>query len=278
MRKDLRSGRIERARRLGEDVGYTKHEVTYRSGGLRISGILLVPRGPGPFPAVVLAHGYIDPEVYRPGQGLVREQVALANAGYVVLHTDYRGHASSDPPEGPFDRETRLGYTEDVITAVMSLKREAYVDPDRVALLGRSMGGGIVYNVLVSRPGLVRAAVVYAAVSSRFTENLDRFTLRNRPEAAEELFAELGTPQESPEIYQGLSARTYFDRITEPVLLHHGTSDGTCPIRWSQASQRLLREAGVDSRLAVYPGERHTFIRQWDESMERTLDFLRERV
>ena len=50
----------------------------------------------GRHPAVVLAHGYIDPAVYVSGQGMRREQDWLARAGYVVLHVDYRNHAG--PP------------------------------------------------------------------------------------------------------------------------------------------------------------------------------------
>lgn len=89
---------------------YTSHTVTYRSGDLTISGKLDVPNGRGPFPALVLAHGYIDPAYYVNGQGLMREQDWLARAGYVVLHTDYRNHAgSSKDPRA--ERRMWLGYT-----------------------------------------------------------------------------------------------------------------------------------------------------------------------
>jgi uncharacterized protein len=66
---------------------YTRYYVTYRSDGLRISGIMNVPDGNGPFPVLVLNHGYIDPADYVNGQGLSREQDFLARAGYVALHT-----------------------------------------------------------------------------------------------------------------------------------------------------------------------------------------------
>ena len=126
---------------------------------------------------MVLNHGYIEPSVYVTGQGLSREQDYLARAGFVVLHTDYRGHAGSDPAT-PLSRETRLGYTRDTINAVQSLKREKAVDPDRVAMLGRSMGGAVTLNALVAKPGLVKAGVVFASVSSRFLDNFDRWTRR----------------------------------------------------------------------------------------------------
>jgi hypothetical protein len=80
-----------------------------------------MPAGEGPFPALVLAHGYIDPDAYVSGQGMPREQDRLARGGYVVLHTDYRNHAGSDKdPDN--DVNLRLAYTEDVIGAALALR------------------------------------------------------------------------------------------------------------------------------------------------------------
>jgi dipeptidyl aminopeptidase/acylaminoacyl peptidase len=277
MREDFTGGRLRRERLQLQNDAYTRHEVTYPSGSVTVSGVLLRPRGKGPFPAVVLNHGYIEPSVYNTGQGLMREQDYLARAGFVVLHTDYRGHAGSDPASAS-SRESRLGYTRDTINAVQSLKQEKYVDPGRVAMLGRSMGGGVTLNALVTKPGLVRAAVVFAPVSSDFVDNFERWTVAERPDAAAATYRRFGTPAREPEFYRGLSARTYFDRITEPVLIHHGTLDESCPVAWSRTTQRLLRRAGVDSRLEVYRGEQHAFGPQWPLSMERTVRFLRRQL
>lgn len=276
MREDFRASRVRVVRVVGETEAYTRSEVTYDSGGVTVSGVLLRPHGRGPFPGIVLNHGYIDPPFYAPGQGLAREQEHLARAGFVVLHTDYRGHAGSDPA-APLDRESRLGYTRDAIHAVLALEREPYVDPDRMALLGRSMGGGVTLNALVVYPDLVEAAVVYASVSSRYLDNLRHFTAPNRPDAMRALFDRFGTPGESPRFYRELSSRTFFDRISDPILMHHGSVDETCPFPWATTTQRLLERAGADSRLEVYRGERHTFGPQWQASIERTVEFLRRR-
>jgi len=277
MRASYDGGRLRVVRRLAVTDAYTRSEVTYRSGRLTISGVLLRPHGRGPFPAVVLAHGHIDPSIYVTGQGLAREQDRLAREGFVVLHTDYRGHADSDPA-GPIDVETRIGYARDTINAVRTLQRQPYVDPGRLALLGRSMGGGVVQDVLVAQPGLVRAAVVYASVSSSFLDNLRRWTLPERPADAKALFDRFGTPQRNPGLYRALSPRTYFDRITEPVLMFHGTSDDSCPVAWSRTTYHLLRQAGVDARLVVYPGEEHAFVPRWEDSIRRTVLFLRREL
>lgn len=256
---------------------YTRQQVTYRSNGTLVSGVLLRPHGRGPFPAVVLNHGYIEPSAYATGQGMAREQDWLARAGFVVLHTDYRGHAAGDPA-GDRERELRLGYARDSINAVLALEKQPYVDADKTAMVGRSMGGGVTLNALVAAPGVVDAAVIYAGVSSSFLDNLRHFTLPNRPEAVQALTDEYGAPRDEPAFYRGLSSRTHFDRITEPVLIHHGAVDATCPPRWSRTTQRLLQRAGVDSTLVEYAGEDHTFYARWQESIVRTVRFLRRQL
>ena len=275
--EDVIGGDLERVRTLGGTAAYTRHEVTYRSGDLRISGQLLVPTGGGPHPAVVLNHGYIDPAVYVNGQGMPREQDYLAREGFVVLHVDYRGHASSDDTDD-LDLELRLGYARDTIAAVKTLRTLDDVDPEKIGMLGRSMGGGVTLNALVADPDIVKAAVVHSSVSSRFVDNFRRWTEPGRPGEATAIEQRFGAIEESPEFWRGLSARTYFDRVEAKVLMVHGALDESCPIGWARGTESALRAAGADAELAVYDSEGHTFAGQWADSMERTVDFLREKL
>jgi dipeptidyl aminopeptidase/acylaminoacyl peptidase len=236
-----------------------------------------LPDGRGPFPVLVLAHGYIDPAVYVTGQGLRREQDWLARAGYAVLHVDYRNHAGSDR-DPRADERLRLGYTVDVLNAVQAVRRSGLrrLDADRVGLLGRSMGGGVVYNALTAVPGLVDAAVVFAPVSSRTEDNFNRW-IRDDPDRdglSQRIIRAHGSPEGNRRFWREVSPRTYFGRITEPVLIHHGTADESCPIRWSRASLRAMRRAGVDARMFTYQGEPHAFVDAWPTSMRRTVRFF----
>ena len=260
---------------LARTDAYTRYAVRFRSGHLRISGVMNVPRGKGPFPVLVLLHGYIDPAVYVTGQGLLREQDYLARHGYVALHVDYRGHAQSDPAPGA-ETSLRLGYTVDAINAVHAVRKSSlpYLDGARVGLLGRSMGGGVAYNVLTTQPGLVDAAVAFAPVSSDTVDNFERWTVAERPEAAGKIVARHGSPADDPEFWRRVSPRTYFDRVTEPLLVHHGTSDSTCPPRWSRTTVGVLQAAGADVRLRWYEGEEHAFGPLWPLSMRRTVAFF----
>lgn len=263
---------------------YTSYDVSYRSReatgsgeeSYTITGVLNVPRGSGSFPAVVLAHGYIDPAVYVRGQGMERERDYLAARDYIAFHVDYRNHAGSDD-DPLFQVRMRLGYSADVINAVKALResRDVPVDDDRIFLFGRSMGGGVVLKALVAEPGLAQAAVVYSSVSSLERENYDQF-IRPDPEDSglrDRLTRRHGTPEENPEFWRENSSRPYFDRITEPVLLVHGRLDTTCPPRWAIATQRALRQVGVESTLEWYDDE-HAFVPQFYASMNRIVRFF----
>jgi dipeptidyl aminopeptidase/acylaminoacyl peptidase len=243
--------------------------------------MLNVPHGRGPHPALVLAHGYIDPAVYVSGQGLMREQDYLARAGFVTLHVDYRGHASSDD-DPQAEVGLRLGYTGDVINAALALRRgPRFVDDDRIGLVGRSMGGGVLYNAVVVRPGLFDAAVAFAPVSSDTADNFDRWIRPDpgRSGLATEILDRYGDPARGadgrrPAFWRDVSPRTFFDRVRTLLMVHHGTSDDSCPIRWTYRTVDALERAGARVRLHVYEGEEHAFVPQWPLSMERTVAFL----
>jgi uncharacterized protein len=263
---------------------YTSYDVSYRSRSTTrrgeesytITGVLNVPTGRGPFPAVVLAHGYIDPAVYERGQGMTRERGYLAARGYVALHVDYRNHAESDD-DPLYQVRMRLGYSADVINAVKALRgsTQVPVDDDRVALFGRSMGGGVILKALVAEPGLVQAAAPWASVSSLEAQNYDQF-IRPDPEDSglrDRLAGRYGTPEQNPRFWLENSSRPYFDRITEPVLMVHGRFDDSCPPPWAAATQRALRKAGVDSRLEWYD-DGHAFGPAFNAAMDRTVRFF----
>ena len=269
--------------RLGREGGstpaYRQYFVTYQGDGLTISGRINIPRGPGPFPAVVLAHGHVPIADYTNGATMLRERDYLARHGYVTLHIDYRNHAqSSDDPR--LDGDLRTGYVKDAINAGLALRQFNSVDPERIGIIGRSMGGGVVYGALVARPDLFRAGVAYSPVSSDTVDNFTKWIRpdRSRSSAVREILARLGTPEAEPAKWATTSPRTYFDRITAPILIHHGTADAECPIQWSRETVAALRAAGKQVTFDVYPGQAHTFTSQWPLSIRRTEAFLDEHL
>src|SRR5690606_7473366 len=138
---------------------------------------------------------------YTNGRGLRREQAYLARRGYVVAHPDYRNHAQPDKdPNSVFNM--RLGYAEDIINGIMAIRAAGlpYVDGEKIGMRGHSMGGGVTLNILVAKPDLVEAAVLFAPVSSDTRDNFNRWT-RTRTETAQKIIASYGSPQDNPEFW-----------------------------------------------------------------------------
>ncbi len=278
MTKDYNGRNLKVRRKLSENSAYTRYQATYKSGDLKICGILIEPKGKGPFPMVVLAHGYIDPKVYVTGQGFRREQDWLPRNGYGVLHVDYRNHACSDDDPNN-DVDMRLGYAEDVINAGLAIRGSdiPWIDNERVAVLGRSMGGGVTYQALAIAPGVFDAAITYASVSSNAADNFNRWQ-RNNYDIGDKILAKYGEPKNNPEVWRQMSSRNYFFRITEPVLSFHGTADDTCEISWARATKRALDKAGVENELVEYKGAGHYFYAPWNDSIKRVGKFLDEHL
>lgn len=259
---------------LADNSLYTRYYITYRSGDLKISGIMNVPKGDGPWPLLVLNHGYIDPAVYTNGRGLKREQDYLASRGYVVVHPDYRNHADSDKDENN-EINFRLGYTEDVINLILAIRQANldFVDSEKVGMLGHSMGGGVTLNTLVISPDLVDVAVLFAPVSADYRRNYAKWTSQ-RYEIAQQILDIYGSPTTSPDFWDGISANNYFDRLKAPIEIHHGTLDESVPLEWSDELALWLDEAAKKYEYFVYDGEFHEFINQWPLVMSRTVSFF----
>lgn len=268
--RDFKVGQI-----LERNSSYARYYITYESTGLTISGIMNVPAGKGPFPVLFLNHGYIDPGIYTNGRGLKREQDYLARNGYVVVHSDYRNHAGSDKEDDPSRPDLRFGYAEDVINGIEALKyaQLPYTDTQKIGMLGHSMGGGVAEIIAVSKPDLVRAIVLFAPVSADQKDSFEKWT-KNDPEREAITIEKFGSPEDNSELWKNASPINFFDKVQVPIIIHHGTSDDSCALEWSQRAVEALKAAGKDATLYTYPGEPHEFIDAWPTVMKRSLDFF----
>lgn len=262
---------------LAQNEAYTRYAIEYASNGLTISGILNIPRGEGPFPLVLLNHGYILPEVYTRGRGLKREQDYLARQGLAVLHSDYRGHGPSDPsPDTREIYDAGLEYSMDVINAINAVKAAnlPQIDASRIGMLGHSMGGGVTLNIITAYPDLIDAAVLYAPVHADAWENFNRWwDLRDEEDRT---ITALGTRDENPTDWDKLSSLSYLHAIKTPILLFQGTNDKDVTAEWSDFLASRLQKADKDIIYVMYPGEGHEFGFRWNDFMEQTAEFFKD--
>ncbi|MCS5735590.1 alpha/beta hydrolase family protein [Herbiconiux daphne] len=258
--------------------GVTSTAVTYDSGGLTISGVLRVPAGEGPFPGVVVVHGSVDPERYDTGGDLESEQRVLVANGYAVLATDLRGYGSSDPADSEdnltvdpgFGWPTVLdwGMALDVVNALAVLRsgQVPEVDPDRIGLVGHSLGGLLALDAAVIAPGSSDMVVALSAATSSFGEVIEGYEA-----SGADVTETTAGPTQDPEYWADVSPRTFFDRATEPLLLIHGGADDTALPEWSQETAAAWQAEGLEAQAVILDGADHALKPRRDEADELML-------
>ena len=83
-----RSGDIHIRRALDANEKYISYLIDYPSDGLTITGVMQVPVGEGPFPVILMNHGFFARSVYNSGDGTDRSSAYLAEHGYITLASD----------------------------------------------------------------------------------------------------------------------------------------------------------------------------------------------
>jgi len=270
---DGRDLKIEKT--LQKNKQYTRYLITYKSGKLKISGIMNVPKGKGVFPVIITNHGYINPKYYTVGRGLKREQDYLAKSGFVVIHPDYRNHGLSDKNQDS-ENALRLGYVEDVINLVYAIKESQYkfLDKENIGMLGHSLGGGICLNIMVTKPNLVKAYVLYAPVSADYIDNFNKWSMHR--EIGNKIITKYGSPDANSEFWKNLSAINFLDRVKAPIALHHAVTDKSCNIKWSDRLVKELKEKKKKAFYYRYPKGEHEFISNWPIFMQRSKEFFKK--
>ena len=253
------NGRGLVVRRTGSDPGVVHYAIRYRSAALRITGTMTAPAQQGRHPVVLLAHGYLPPAQYHSRRYARRARIFLARRGYVVVQPDYRNYGGSTQESDGFVARPR-GYPEDLLNAVRALRRAGlpFVRRGPVNLFGRSMGGGAALQALAARPRLFRSAVLSSPLSSRAADTFHRWVEPGTP-LFDRVVSGYGRPRDNPDFWHAASVRRWFRRVSVPVVIHHGTADDVCPIRWSRRTVRALREHGAGAELHVYRGQGHQF-------------------
>src|SRR5215213_942710 len=294
---EFQSGKVHIRSTLIEDEKYTTYLIEYPSDGLTITGVMQIPVGEGPFPVIVMNHGFFSRSVYNSGDGTDRSSPYLAEHGYITLASDYRSWGDSDVGYSLF----YSGLVIDVVNLINTIPSIEQADPKRVGMWGHSMGGGVTMKVLTIDPR-VRAAVLYSPVSADDLDVINRWGMGCFGDIAQgELIVGCNSSDVIPDDLPGEMQAAYrfaasdldtlkkiapfyhLDYVTAPMQIHYGTEDGKfisgTPPQWSVKLTQGLREAGKEVELLQYDGEGHSFIGQpWFDFMTRTLRFFDNHV
>ncbi|MEO7273627.1 MAG: alpha/beta fold hydrolase, partial [Vicinamibacterales bacterium] len=150
-------------------AGYQESEVTVGSGPWALPATLTMPGGARPVPAVVLVHGS-GPGDRDATVGQIKQftdlALGLASRGIAVLRYDKRtrvhANAMRDLPGLTVKEET----IDDAVAAVQVLRSTSGVDPNRIVVLGHSLGGMLVPRIAAARPPVAGFVVMAGAARS----------------------------------------------------------------------------------------------------------------
>jgi len=241
--------RIEYAWQDKED--FTRYYITYDSDGLNIHGYVNIPDGKGPFPVVIALHGYIPASEYETLDYSTRYADSIARKGYIVLHPNLRNFPPSDSP-GRI-RDYHAGYVVDVLNLLAYVHQMAgkdgifkNADMENLGIWGHSLGGGVALRVVSLVPE-IKAAVLYGAVSQRYSNSSAGFT-----------------------VFDLKSSSTAFS-------VHHGEADEIVSPEGSRILCDQLEEMGKEVECYFYEDQPHTFIRTGEADplfIQRTVEFF----
>ncbi len=153
---------------------FEEREITVGEGEWALPGTLAVPKGSGPFPALVLVHGSGPndrDETLGPNKPFKDLAWGLASRGIAVLRYEKRTRHYATKLASDRKLLARLTVKEetvdDALEAVRRLKATAGIDPNRVFVLGHSLGGMLVPRIALAGESLGIAGFVSMAGLTR---------------------------------------------------------------------------------------------------------------
>jgi dipeptidyl aminopeptidase/acylaminoacyl peptidase len=259
-----KGGAVKITGKIPGNEDYDAYYVSYPSEGLTITGYMYVPKGSGPFPVVILNHGYYDPELYSTGTGTQRVADYLARQDYLAVAPDYRSFGESSAGESLL----LVGYVKDVLNLVSSVKTIDKADPSRIGMWGHSMGGGVAIKAAVVS-NRIRAVALFGSVGA---DEKDNYYWNGVTRA--KVHQVFGLPEQNPGPYHRASPINYLESAP-PMSIHHGEADEVVPIEYSEKLYQKMQEADRPVEYFTYSGQPHTFEGEgWELAMERVLAFF----
>lgn len=226
------------------DFGMTAETVRIPVDGLELVAWYIPPAEAVNGATLIYVHGFGG------NRGALLEQVAaMHEVGYGALLLDMRNHGESG------EAITTWGYAEanDVIAAYNYLLTRAEVDPNRIGLVGKSMGAAAAALAAVQLPDL--AVLVLESAYSSFEENLPNILpgiARTPGFLAPYVFKRMDAATTEP-LTEILPAKTVAS-LHMPLLVIHGEKDQLVPTEQGRA---IFAAANEPKMLYTVPGAGH---------------------
>ncbi len=234
--------------------------------GLTLPSYLTLPPGSdsdgdgrpdSPVPMVLLVHG--GPWA-RDNYGFNSAHQMLANRGYAVLSTNFRGSTGFGKDFlNAANKQWGLKMHDDLIDATDWAIEQGIAIEDQVAIMGGSYGGYATLAGLTFTPEKFACGVDIVGPS-----NLETLLSTIPPYWAPmvKIFHErMGDPntEEGLALLRAASPLYKADRITKPLLIAQGANDPRVKQAESDQIVAAMKQAGIPVTYVLYPDEGHGF-------------------
>lgn len=246
---------------LLEDTEYTEISFQNALQQIELGGMLFVPSGKGPFPAVVIIHGS-GTSVRNNRWYLTLTQYLQVN-GVAVLLPDKRG---SEKSQGDWRSADFEDLATDTMAAIQHLKEQDRVAISAIGVVGMSQGGWIAPVVANRSPDVAFVVnFVGAAVTPQeqllYEENHNLRQMGFLP-GISNLVAFVSTAylknigqKEFWDAIEGFDPLPYWKRVTVDTLTLYGRDDTNVPSADSAEKLRALENPRIQVKL--YEGSGH---------------------
>lgn len=270
-------------------AAYSAYVTSYISDGLKINGLLTIPKGempPGGYPAIVFVHGYIAPSAYRTLERYGDYIDYLSRNGFVVFKIDLRGHGDSEGiPGGAY---YAADYVIDTLNAYAALQQSDVVNKSRIGLWGHSMAGNVLMRSFAAKPD-IPAVVIWAGAVYTYKDFME-YSLNDtsyrppqnnseRQRLRQLLFDTHGQFNEQSIFWSQVAVTNYLPDIRGALQMHHASDDTVVRIEYSRNLDRLLDQTTVPHELYEYTGGGHNISgTAWNTAMQRTVEFYKKHL
>ena len=259
---------------IKKENNFKSFEILFESNGKKISGMLNIPMTPrsNKMPAIIMIRGYAESVGYFVGSGSWKAADELARNGFVTVSLDFLGYGKSSD-ESKDILEARFEKPVSVLDLIESVKLVDYVDDRRIGIWAHSNGGQIAISVL-EITGQNYPTVLWAPMTNPFPDSvLETMDDSENGKIVKQKIYDFEENYDS-KLY---SIDNFYDWINSPILIHQGTDDVWCEVKWQEELQKKLEKLGKEVILDVRYGSDHNLKQSWDEVMGMDIEFFKEK-
>ena len=256
--------------------------ISFVSNGKKISGMMNIPntspssRSGGTSvgrPAIIMIRGFADAEGYFVGSGSWKAADELARNGFVTISLDFLGFGLSQG-ESKDILEARFEKPVGVLDLIESVKKLKYIDPDRIGIWAHSNGGQIAVSIL-EITGKNYPTVLWAPMTNPFPQSI----LETMDDSEGGLIVKKRIQDFEKEYDSKLySIDNFYNWIEAPILIHQGTADVWCKVKWQENFKNELEKYNKEVYLDIREGSDHNLKESWDEVIKMDIEFFRNKM